>query len=220
MKKAAYFALFALALLPGCGGSGCCVTTLYVFGDSITWGADLQAGEEFTCQRHETPNPKRMQELGNLTTFNEGRNGARVIDVLNGTDGEACSGVSHLPFAEQVKKIDGDVLFAYGAAAAVRDEQNFKENYRTLIRIAKAEKKKVFLRELTYFFEVGGITSEMIARNDAFNEDIRALGIEENVVVIPVRQIPATEQDVPDGVHISQAYSDKVAKMCHDFIVR
>jgi lysophospholipase L1-like esterase len=215
------------ALLTACGGGGSSEpqTTsqtpvkAVVFGDSTTWGAKLEAGEIFAGQRLATPNPAKAESFGGLNLQNEARNGTMPSELINGTDGETYSGQAHIPFAQLIGTISSNrIVFAYGVAAAVRNDENFKESLRTLIRIAKANGKTVYLREPTKIIAAGYATQSMIEVLDRFTAEIWDLGNEEGVTVIPVRSIQVTEADLPDGIHPSQSYSDNVAVLLHQYI--
>jgi hypothetical protein len=219
--------LASAVILTACGGGGSAESETktpepvqaVIFGDSTTWGAKLELGEVFAGQRLAMPNPAKAELFGGLKLENEARNGTMPSELLNGTDAETYSGRAHIPFAQLVDTLSANrIVFAYGVAAAVRNDANFKESLRTLIRLAKANGKTVYLREPTKMIALGYATQSMIDVLDGFTADIWELSVEEGVTVIPVRSIQVTEADLPDGIHPSQSYSDKVAVLLHQYV--
>jgi acyl-CoA thioesterase-1 len=193
------------AALCGCGGgegapAAPAPRVIAFYGDSLTFGSIN--GPAGTLTRLAVPPVRRAQDLLG--------DGALCVDLSlpGATVADALAGAAMMPFgrfADHVKTTRASVLVVrYGGADAVRGTPlpDFERDLSAMVNLAQAAGKTVLL--VGVIATPGGATD---AYDLAVERTADALGLG----FVDVRSVPfALPDDLADGVHPAQAWSDRI----------
>ena len=191
------------ALCAGCGGGDAPAPAPRViewYGDSLTFGSIAGPSGELT--RLAVPPVRRAQELlgGAAMCVDLSLPGATVRDALDG--------VNMMPFgrfADHVRTTRADTLvIRYGGADAVRGTPlpDFERDLSAMVTQAHASGKTVLL--------VGVIATPGGATDD-YDLAVERTADAHGAGFVDVRAVPyALPDDLADGVHPAQAWSDRI----------
>jgi lysophospholipase L1-like esterase len=118
-----------------------------------------------------------------------------------------------LPIDEQLEKDNSKVILVrlgINDSLQEKDKSDFEDDVIELILTARENNQVPVLCGLTH---VNDPTAEK--RRTAFNELIKKNCKATNVHFIDIGQVPFKPEDLPDGLHLNQAYSDRV----NDYII-
>lgn len=170
------------------------------YGDSLTFGSIAGPAGELT--RNATPPVRRAQELLGSTAV------CVDLSLPGATTQDALDGVAMMPFgrfAEHVQMSGADTLvLRYGGADAVRGVTvvDFERNLTALVVMAKHYQKAVLLV---------GVIATTTGFTDEFNAAVSRVAFLQGVTFVDVRSVPVTfPDDLADGVHPAQAWSDRL----------
>ena len=192
------------ALCAGCGGGDDAPPpeprVIEFYGDSLTFGSIEGPGGELT--RLAVPPVRRAQELLG--------DAALCVDLSlpGATVADALAGVAMMPFgrfAEHVATTPASVLVVrYGGADALRGVPlaEFEQDLAELVRLAQAAHKRVLLV---------GVIATPTGATDAFDLAVERTADALGAGFVDVRAVPyALPDDLADGVHPAQAWSDRI----------
>jgi len=192
------------ALCAGCGGGDTppprAPRVVEFYGDSLTFGSIAGPSGELT--RLAVPPVRRAQELlgASALCVDLSLPGATVRDALDG--------VAMMPFgrfAEHVATTPASVLVVrYGGADALRGVPlaEFEQDLAELVRLAQAAHKRVLLV---------GVIATPTGATDAFDLAVERTADALGAGFVDVRAVPfALPDDLADGVHPAQAWSDRI----------
>ena len=202
MKPRCWFCTLLAALCAGCGGGDAAQAPRVVefYGDSLTFGSIAGPSGELT--RLAVPPVRRAQELlgGAAMCVDLSLPGATVRDALDG--------VNMMPFgrfADHVRTTRADTLvIRYGGADAVRGTPlpDFERDLSAMVNLAQAAGKTVLL--------VGVIATPGGATDD-YDLAVERTADAHGAGFVDVRSVPfALPDDLADGVHPAQAWSDRI----------
>ena len=190
------------AALCGCGGDGAPAAPALIefYGDSLTFGSIN--GPAGSLTRLDVPPVRRAQELLGSA--------ALCIDLSlpGATVADALAGAAMMPFgrfADHVKTTRASVLVVrYGGADAVRGTPlpDFERDLSAMVNLAQAAGKTVLL--VGVIATPGGAT-------DAYDLAVERTADALAAGFVDVRAVPyALPDDLADGVHPAQAWSDRI----------
>ena len=191
------------ALCAGCGGGDAPAPAPRViewYGDSLTFGSIAGPGGELT--RLPVPPVRRAQELLG--------DGALCVDLSlpGATVRDALAGVAMMPFGafgQHIRASAADtVVIRYGGADALRGTPlpDFERDLSAMVNLAQAAGKTVLL--------VGVIATPGGATDD-YDLAVERTADAHGAGFVDVRSVPfALPDDLADGVHPAQAWSDRI----------
>ena len=191
------------ALCAGCGGGDAPAPAPRViewYGDSLTFGSIAGPGGELT--RLPVPPVRRAQELLG--------DGALCVDLSlpGATVRDALAGVAMMPFGafgQHIRASAADtVVIRYGGADALRGTPlaDFERDLGAMVTQAHASGKTVLL--------VGVIATPGGATDD-YDLAVERTADAHGAGFVDVRSVPfALPDDLADGVHPAQAWSDRI----------
>lgn len=210
MKPRCWLCGLLAALCAGCGGgspdespAAPAQRVIEFYGDSLTFGSI--EGPAGSLTRLAVPPVRRAQELlgDSALCVDLSLPGATVADAL--------AGVAMMPFGRFAEHVAGTaasvLVIRYGGADAVRGTPlaNFERDLGEMVSLAQAAGKTVLL--------VGVIATQDGATDDfdlAVERTADALG----TGFVDVRAVPVTfPDDLADGVHPAQAWSDRITAL-------
>ena len=162
------------------------------YGDSTIRGYQTHTGRQLAIS---LPDAFAQAIGGDYRVLNEGVDGSRVEHLLAGKDGR------HPPWGEMMAKADVDIVITNHASKNGNPVAQYKEDMRTMLRLAQRHGKRVILMTPAPITE-GGL--------EAYVEAMRLLAVEEGVPLIDVfafllryaaRNGLAVSDIVPDGYH-------------------
>ena len=190
------------ALCAGCGGGDAppALPVVEFYGDSLTFGSI--EGPAGTVTRLAVPPVRRAQE--------QMEDAAVCVDLSlpGATVRDALDGVAMMPFgrfAEHVATTPASVLVVrYGGADAIRGTPlpDFERDLSALVTLAQAAGKTVWLV---------GVIATPTGVTDDFDLAVERTADAFGVGFVNVRAVPfALPDDLADGVHPAQAWSDRI----------
>ncbi len=192
------------ALCAGCGGGETphadAPRVIEWYGDSLTFGSIAGLSGELT--RLAVPPVRRAQELLGDTALcvDLSLPGATVRDALHG--------VSMMPFgrfADHVQSTSATTLvIRYGGADAIRGTPlaDFERDLAAMVNLAQAAGKTVLLV---------GVIATPSGATDAYDLAVERTADALGLGFVDVRSVPfALPDDLADGVHPAQAWSDRI----------
>ena len=202
MKPRCWFCTLLAALCAGCGGGDAAQAPRVVefYGDSLTFGSIAGPSGELT--RLAVPPVRRAQEwLGDTALCVD-------LSLPGATVADALAGAAMMPFgrfADHVKTTRASVLVVrYGGADAVRGTPlpDFERDLSAMVNLAQAAGKAVLL--VGVIATPGGAT-------DAYDLAVERTADAHGAGFVDVRSVPfALPDDLADGVHPAQAWSDRI----------
>ena len=190
------------AALCGCGGDGAPAAPALIefYGDSLTFGSIN--GPAGSLTRLDVPPVRRAQELLGSA--------ALCIDLSlpGATVADALAGAAMMPFgrfADHVKTTRASVLVVrYGGADALRGTPlaAFERDLGALAALARVTGKRVLLV---------GVIETASHDTDAYDLAVERTADALGLGFVDVRSVPfALPDDLADGVHPAQAWSDRI----------
>lgn len=207
MKPRCWLCGLLAVLCAGCGGgspdeppAAPAPRVIEFYGDSLTFGSIAGPSGELT--RLAVPPVRRAQELlgGAAMCVDLSLPGATVRDALDG--------VNMMPFgrfADHVRTTRADTLvIRYGGADAIRGTPlaDFERDLTTLVTLAQSAGKTVLLV---------GVIATSSGVTDDFDLAVERVADAMGAGFVDVRAVPyALPDDLADGVHPAQAWSDRI----------
>lgn len=196
MKK--FLASLCAVVLGACGSGGTetKTTTAVIFGDSIT----------------EATGASLANTLGHQVT-NLATSGETTTNSLIGTKTYGGNPLKYNNFLSEVAKPYDVVYFRYGMAEAVHIYYNraisadFEHNLEMMIDVVKLKNKIPIVVGVSYS------TNEFENIASKVNDIAKTVADRTQTQFVDVRQIKVTEQDVPDGIHPNESYSQAMIQL-------
>ena len=199
MKPRCWFCTLLAALCAGCGG-GDQPRVIEWYGDSLTFGSIAGPSGELT--RLAVPPVRRAQELLGDTAL------CVDLSLPGATVRDALDGVAMMPFGafeHHIKASAADtVVLRYGGADALRGTPlaAFERDLGALAALARVAGKRVLLV---------GVINTPGGETDAYDLAVERTADALGLGFVDVRSVPfAFPDDLADGVHPAQAWSDRL----------
>ena len=192
------------ALCAGCGGGDTphadAPRVIEFYGDSLTFGSIAGPGGELT--RLAVPPVRRAQEsLGDAALCVD-------LSLPGATVRDALDGVAMMPFGafeQHIKTTAADtVVIRYGGADAIRGTPlaEFERDLGAMAAMARVAGKRVLLV---------GVINTPTGVTDAFDLAVERTADALGLGFVDVRAVPfALPDDLADGVHPAQPWSDRI----------
>ena len=199
MKPRCWFCTLLAALCSGCGG-GDQPRVIEWYGDSLTFGSIAGPSGELT--RLSVPPVRRAQELlgGAALCVDLSLPGATVADALAGVPMMPFG-----PFARHVQSTQADTLvIRYGGADAIRGTplDEFERDLADVVEAAHSAGKTVLLV---------GVIATPTGVTDDYDLIVERTADANGAAFVDVRSVAVTfPDDLADGVHPAQAWSDRM----------
>lgn len=199
MKPRCWFCTLLAALCSGCGG-GDQPRVIEWYGDSLTFGSVAGPSGELT--RLAVPPVRRAQELLGDTAL------CVDLSLPGATVADALAGVPMMPFgpfARHVQSTQADTLvIRYGGADAIRGTplDEFERDLSVLVNLAQDAGKTVLLV---------GVIATPTGVTDDYDLIVERTADANGAAFVDVRSVAVTfPDDLADGVHPAQAWSDRM----------
>lgn len=187
-----------------------------LFGDSTVYGAPSHV-QPNKGGRLEYPMHDRINSYGIFESSNFGINGDIPSDLLNGLSRDFNFDKWLITNNHEI------VVFGFGSASAIRKDFNFIKDLSLLIEKSIAANRQVVLRGVVPMFQVDSnpaLTQEHVNLANKYREELENLSKSKNLPYSDISQIPYRLEDIWDGLHPEQEYSNRIADAVHDSLLK